>query len=358
MKSNTIKFLTLGAFAASLTIFAGCSGGGDDFHRGNNGGNNGGSTGTAPFAFQSSIGSAATLSEPDAITINAAGSLFVASYAIDLNGTPRITTFDKNGNKVGDFGNTGTTATGLLAGPQGVAVDSAGNIYVADAPNFRVVKYNAAGKFVATLLQNQCGFPYQINVDSSNNLYVACSNTTTAGVTNQASVVKFSATGSILLVVGNSGIAGQTLQDADGVALDGANNIIVSDYTSGAIFAFSPTGTYLGTFGNTGGNALQGPQGLYVNKGTGQIFVADLVADDVAIYDTNGNFLYTVSPSNGSGVLNGPYDVNMDSKGNLYVVDEMDNRVAVFGPETTAQARPLAANTVRKVGVKSTKMHH
>jgi len=333
--------ISLCAFFTSLLAFAGCGG------SGNGANNTGATTGTVSYVYSKSIGAATgVLTEPDAIALDNVGNILVANFA--STGISRISKFDANGNFINIFGNAGTTATGLLSGPQGVNVDANGNVYVADSGNQRIVKFNSNEGFVAAFLAGQVGFPYQINEDSLGNLYVAA-----AIGTNGMAIKKFSSSGALLATIGNSGPAGGILSDPDGVAFDKNNNMYVADFDRKCIVEYNSAGVFMKVFGNSGSGQLAGPQGVYVAS-TGKVFVADLTGNRVVEYDSSGNFVQSIGASSGAGLLSGPYDVNMDLTGNLLVVDEHNNRVAVFAPSAAAMSlavRPsLGVENTSRVG--------
>lgn len=103
-------------------------------------------------------------------------------YVVDSN-NDRVEKFDLNGNYLGEIGSYGSS-NGKFDSPTAIAIDSQGNIYVADGNNARVEKFDNTGKYLSQLgcASGDCvggsspgkfSWPDGLAVDSNNNLYVA-----------------------------------------------------------------------------------------------------------------------------------------------------------------------------------------
>ena len=89
----------------------------------------------------------------------------------------RIQKFDSNGAFITKWGSSGSE-DGQFNYPVGVAVDSSGNVYVADYVNNRIQKFDSNGTFITKWgsygsEDGQFSYPYGVAVDSSGNVYVA-----------------------------------------------------------------------------------------------------------------------------------------------------------------------------------------
>jgi len=269
-------------------------------------------TGTAGYAGDGKAANAAELNAPTACAVDAAGDLYVADSGnnvvrrIDAKGV--ITTVAGNGNfagsgKGGFSGDGGAATAAELNQPYGVAIDGAGNLYIADTVNYRVRRVNAATGVIATIAGNgMAGYggdggaatsaelynPEGLAVDGSGDVYFA----------DQANNVvrKVDASGNISTVAGRKkeyGYAGDggkaTSADLNGptaVALDTAGNLYISDTgdmrvrsvlaSTGVIHAVAGDGTagFKGDGGKATSAELNNPHGLTFDK-SGAMYIAD-----------------------------------------------------------------------------------
>ena len=257
----------------------------------------------------------------------------------------------------------GTGATARFYNPDGVAVDGAGNVYVADRNNATIRKVTPAG--VVTTLAGSAGqngsadgtgaaasfsYPSGVAVDGAGNVYVADSDNNTIRKVTAAEVVTTLA-GS----VGLSGSADGTGAAArfsypTGVAVDGAGNVYVADYYNDTIRKVTPAGvvtTLAGTAGQYGSADGTGatarfsyPTGVAVD-GAGNVYVAD--SDNNTIRKvTPAGVVTTLAGSSGQqGSADGtgaaasfynPRGVAVDGSGNVYVADSDNNTIRKVTP--------------------------
>jgi hypothetical protein len=246
------------------------------------------------------------------------------------NGTPvaaQSTTADVVYGQGGSFSTNTTNDGGISANgldnPSAVALDSSGNLYVADWNNNRVLFY-PSGSTTATRVYGQGG----------------------SFSTNTAN---------------NGGISANSLDNPSAVALDSSGNLYVADplnnrvlfYPSGSTTAtrvYGQGGSFSANTANNGGigaNSLDNPSAVALDS-SGNLFVADFGNNRALFYPSGSTTAtqvygqlgsFTTNTANKGGIsansLNSDYGVALDSSGNLYVADYNNNRVLLYPPTTT-----------------------
>jgi ribosomal protein S11 len=213
----------------------------------------------------------------------------------------------------GYSGDGGTAPNALLHGPQGVAVDSSDNVYIADTTNNRIRKVTYSTDIISTIAGNG-----------------------TAGYTGD----------------GNTATSAE-LNNPYGVAMDTSGNIYIADTynnrirkvttSTGKISTIAGNGTagFLGDNGAATGAEVYLPTGVAVDA-SGNVYIADYGNNRVRKVTVSTGVISTVA-GNGTGGFSGdnssatsaelyrPAGVALDSSGNLYIADAYNNRVRVVG---------------------------
>jgi sugar lactone lactonase YvrE len=243
--------------------------------------------------------------------------------------------------------------------PGGVAVDAAGNVYVADTFNHRIRVVNPAG-LVTTLAGagvqgsaddtgTAAGFSYprSVAVDASGNVYVAdAGNHAIRRVSPAGVVTTFAGSGSSGSADGAGTAA--SFNCPSGVAADAAGNLYVADSCNQRIRHISPAGVVTtlagsGSIGAADGTgtvaSLAFPRGVAVDS-AGIVYVADTsnfkirrVSPDGVVTTLAGSGSY--GPGDGSGSAAGfhlPETVATDPSGNVYVADSSDCMIRAITP--------------------------
>lgn len=317
--------------------------------------------GSGAAGFANATGTAAQFNSPTGTAVDGAGNIYVADK---LNHrirkiTPGGVVTTLAGSGVAGFNNaTGTAAQ--FDQPNGVAVDGAGNVYVADVGNHRIRKITSAG-VVTTLSGNGMGgfndgpnamssrfnFPYSVALDGAGNVYVADFLNhrirVVDPVTGAASTLAGSGTAGFMNATG----AAAQFNFPTGVAVDGAGNVYVADQLNHRIRAITPGGvvtTLAGSgaagFANGTGTVAQfsSPAGVGVD-GSGNVYVADQGNNRIRTI-TSAGVVSTLAGSGTAGFMdatgltaqfNAPAGVAVNGTG-VYVADQSNHRIRLITP--------------------------
>ena len=217
--------------------------------------------------------------------------------------------------------------SGQFNEPRSVAFDAArGHVYVAERLNQRMQKFTTSGSHLATM--DFVG-PQGVAVDGAGNCYVL----DTAG--NR--VKKFSVSGGFLTQWGLMGSGDGQLLSPGGIAVDGSGNVYVADTWNYRIQKFRSSGAFVTKWGSQGTGQYQFvfPRGVAADA-QGNVYVIDTSADKVKKFTTNGTFVTQWgSTGSGNGQFRGPYGIACDEAGNVYVADTSNHRIQKFSPTGT-----------------------
>ena len=295
----------------------------------------------------------ATPPSASAITYGQALSSSTLSGGVVMGTTPVVSTLAGSGTA----GSADATGTGAQFNTlQGVAVDSSGNVYVADRSNHRIRKVTPAG-VVSTLAGGTFGFvdgtgtaasflfPSGIAVDSSGNVYVADNGNNSIRKVTPAGVV------TTLAGQGSSGSSdgtgtGASFNYPNGVAVDSAGNVYVADRnnhrirkvtSAGVVTTLAGSSTSGSTDGTGTGASFSSPQGVAVDS-LGNVYVAEggnkiRKVTSAGVVTTLAGSTSGFADGNGpTAKFSGPNGVAVDSLGNVYVGDTANHRIRKVTP--------------------------
>jgi len=244
-----------------------------------------------------------------AIAVDSYGNIFIADA-----GNNRIQKFSSSGAYLGKFGTYGT-GNGQFDSPSGIAFDSYGNVFVTDSNNNRIQKFSSSGTYLGKFGtygtgNGQFNYPFGLAIDSSDNIYV----------TDNTRVQKLNSSGTYLSSY-------SSILKPSGVAVDNMGWIYVADFVYNNVKVFGSSGTLLYTIGTTGyGNGqFNSPKGVATDSSGNFLYVADTDNNRIQILSYNGTYIGQFS----SGLYE-PWGVALDSSGNVYVADSMNSKIKKF----------------------------
>ncbi len=223
-------------------------------------------------------------------------------------------------------GDGGAAASAQFNKPSGIAIDGAGNIYIADTLNHRIRKMTPGGSIATVAGTGVAGF---------------------SGDANTATNAQ--------------------LNGPSGVAVDFAGTIYIADTNNNRVRVVTPDGTIYtlagngnaGFFGDGGmaiNGALHAPQGVAVD-GQGNFYIADTLDHRVRKVTQNGNIITTIAGNGIAGFggdggpgpnasLNNPVSVAVDAGGNVYIADQENGRIRMVAQNGTISTFAGDGNTL------------
>jgi trimeric autotransporter adhesin len=334
------------------------------------------------YAGDGGAATSASIRFPQGVAVDTHGNVYIADTGNNrirmvTASTGDISTVAGNGTN-GFSGDSGAATSAELSSPQGVAVDSSGNIYIADTSNYRIRMVAAATGDISTVAgDGTAGYtgdggaatsaeldaPIFLAVDGAGNIYVTDTSSTRVRMVTVS-------TGDISTVAGDGGTGvcvgatdrlgdGCTATDAEldspeGVAVDASGNIYIADSgyceirkvtaLTGVIASVAGDTTcgFSGDSGSATSAEINGPFGVAVDS-SGNIYIADNGNNRIRKVTAATGYISTVAGSGSGGYsgdggaatsagLNNPESLAVDGSDNIYLVDEPDYIIRAVAP--------------------------
>jgi DNA-binding beta-propeller fold protein YncE len=195
-----------------------------------------------------------------------------------VSGSDRVQEFSPTGEFLRQFGSPGS-GNGQFLYPNGIAVDSGGNVWVLDSFNNRVQEFSPSGTYLGQF--------------------------------------------------GSQGAGNGQLEWTSGLAFSGGKLYVAGN---SRVQEFSTAGTYIAQFGETAGNGLWA---IATSPTTGNLYVTDWVLNSVQEFSSTGAFIAAFgSAGRGNGQFSFPLAVAVSASDDVYVVDTVNNRVQEWVPSS------------------------
>jgi uncharacterized protein (TIGR03437 family) len=335
-----------------------------------------GGSGQSGFSGDGGLATKALLRNASGVAVDASGNLYIADYLNSrirkVSAATGIITTIAGGSTTGLTGDGGPASAATFDQPYGITIDASGNLYIADTVDCAIRKISTNGNIATVAGTVSCGFagdngpakqaklngPNSVAVDASGNLYIAD--------TGNQRIRRVDTNGIITTVAGSGtqGFSGDgslataaNFSTPTGVAVDASGAVYVADLDNGRVRrflvggnvdTFAGTTTTVGDGGPSTRGRMIGVIGVAVDA-AGNLYIADHTNNRVRKVTLSGTI--TTLAGNGqtgyagdrgpaaSSILNSPNSVALDSIGNLYIADSGNGRIrrvdAVTGIITT-----------------------
>jgi sugar lactone lactonase YvrE len=308
------------------------------------------------------LGTSAALGGPSAIAVDTAGNVyFSAQYSVlRLDAATGILTLVAGNGTIGYSGDGGPATSAQLNSPNGVAVDAAGNVYIADTNNCVIRKVSQGvittiagmgfggssgdnGPATSALL----GEPIGVALDSAGNVYIADTNNSRIRMISNGVITTVAGDGKFAFSGDNGPATAAALDAPNGVAVDSSGNLYIADtynsrirkVSNGVITTVAGNGT-AGCCGDNGpalSAELYLPVSIAVDP-SGNLYVADPYNQRIREVSSSSGIMTTIA---GNGIAGGtgdngtaitaelyfPQGAVPDAAGNLYIADSSNCRI-------------------------------
>ena len=319
-------------------------------------------TGTLGATGDNGQAAAATIANPAAVAYDATGNLYIADaqnqVIREVSKAGVITVVAGTEATEGYSGDGGPATSATLDTPTGVAVDTNGNIFIADSHNHRIREVSSgtittiAGTGTAGFSGDgaaataaQLALPSSVAVDSSGNVYIADTNNQRIRKITGTTISTIAGDGEELFAGDGAAATAAVLDSPTGVAVDKTGNVYIADRHNQRIRMIS--GTTISTIAGSGTAGFSGdgatataaqlfkPSGVSVDA-SGNVYIAD--TGNQRIRELGGGAIATIAGSGQQGYggdttaptgvnLNSPKSVAPDAVGNLAIADKLNERI-------------------------------
>jgi tripartite motif-containing protein 71 len=214
----------------------------------------------------------------------------------------------------------------LSSTPVGIAIDASENVYVSNATNSYIEEYTRTGALIRQWSVGVSGIPEDMAVDNSGNLWVADYYNKVDKYYNGVLQSSFTS-------------ANGAFNNPRGVAIGYNGYVYVADASNFRITIMNSAGGYVSQIGTTGvqGDGIHAPLGNLgyptdmVVDASGNVYVVDQSNNRIVKYDSTGAYVTAW----GSSTLYDPWSIILDNSGNLLVANSGDNTIVQYSTSGT-----------------------
>ena len=301
-----------------------------------------------------STSASVSVNAPSSVALDGASNLYIADTGNNvvrkISAVSSVISIVAGTGQQGSTGDGGPATAATLNQPQGVTIDQSGNLSIADTANHRIRRVDAATGNIATVAGDgsagyvgdgglataaELNLPSAVAFDAAGNLYIADSANNVVRMV--ASINGVIAAGSAISTFAGTGTAGDTgdggpatvatLSSPSGVTVDAAGNLIVADTGNSAIrkvssasgfistIAQNNTGVYVYNNGGPYAISLWGPTGLFLD-GAGDLYFADSLNNRIREIESSFVVLDFTGTPVGQGAQSAPQSQTIEDDGN------------------------------------------
>jgi streptogramin lyase len=273
------------------------------------------------------------LLSPEGLAIDSIGNVWVSNYGAG------ISEFSA-GTGAALSGSSGFTGGGL-AGPQAVAIDQSGSVWAPNFGNSSITKLNG---LTGAAISGNSGYtggglsrPTYLVVDGSGDVWAGGN----ASYSSGTNVSKLSGSTGLTLA-GTTGYTGGGLSDMSGLAIDHSGNVWIANGSANSVIKFGPSGSHLsGVSGYTGGG-LNSPGPVAIDS-AGNVWTGNFNNSVTKLNGSTGAAISLASGYTGGG-LNDPVGIAIDGLGNVWTANQ-NNSVTSLNGSTGAAITPSTGYT-------------
>lgn len=259
------------------------------------------------------------LNRPQGLALDDQGNIYIAD-----TGNNRVVKCDADGTFLKEAGGFGW-GEGQFNQPTNLTLDYGLNLYVADSQNKRVSRYDKNLNFIS-LIQPEptsdfrgLGMLYGIAVNSAGEIFL--SDTENDWLVKLNSFLQYES------IFGDFTSGLGALSNPGGIALDRSGKIYVADSGKRRVAVFDAFGNFLKEFGS---EVLQQPQGLAINN-AGEILVADSKKNQIFVFNSEGNLILEFGREGKElGQLSKPVDIKIFQDHKILVLEQDNHRIQIF----------------------------